>query len=470
MKPEYWQRFLEQTAIEYNFRGRLRRIFLTRFAYNNWNKREREVWELAQAPSHETFKKQMSEIYARFTVDEPLGCPNLKPDDRGPGKFEIVRDWLQETKYPQWLNPSQTASTYVNYLDYEKPVPLNSPFYVERPPIESDCFAAIAQPGALIRIKAPTKMGKTSLLDRIIEQADRKGDRTVRLNLLQVETAKFSSLDSFLRWFCTDVNDKLRLSESLDDYWNQDLGSMTSCTRYFEMLLNQEESPLVLGFDAVDRVFEYPQVSQDFFYLLRSWHEDANNYEIWERLRLVVVHCTENYGKLDINQSPFNVGLPIALEEFTIEQVKDLAQRHKLNWSDVQVQQLMNMVGGHPFLVQLAFAYIVAHQDVSLEKLLQTAPTDAGIYSQHLRPLLVILREDFQLATAFSHVINTSEPVRLDSTIAYKLYSMGLVKWQGDRVVPRCQLYRQYFRERLEVENGNSNLWQLTDITRSAEV
>ena len=464
MKPEYWQRFLEQIAVEYNFRGRLKRIFLTRFAYNNWNKKEKEVWELAQAPSHETFKKQMSEIYTRFAADKPLGCPDLKPEDRGPGKFEILLDWLRD-KYPQWQNSSEASST-ISYLDYEKPVPLNSPFYVERPPVESDCFEAIAQPGALIRIKAPTKMGKTSLLDRIIEQADKKGDRTVRINLLQVESAKFSNLDSFLRWFCSDVNDKLRLSERLDDYWNQDLGSMTSCTRYFEMLLNKEESPLVLGFDAIDRVFKYPQISQDFFYLLRSWHEDANNYEIWERLRLVVVHCTENYGKLDINQSPFNVGLPIALEEFTAEQVKDLAQRHRLDWQDDRTQQLMNMVGGHPYLIQLAFSYLVAHQDANLKELLQTAPTQEGIYSQHLRPLLIILRGDFKLATAFAQVINTSEPVQIDSTIAYKLYSMGLVQWQGDRVIPRCQLYRQYFRERIGVENKDSNLWQLTDITK----
>lgn len=463
MKPEPWQRFLEHIAVEYNFRGRLKRIFLTRFAYNNWNKKEREVWELAQAPSHETFKKQMSEIYARFAADEPGGCPDLKPNDRGPGKFEIILDWLQD-KYRQWQSPS--VSNAISYLDYEKPVPLNSPFYVERPPIESDCFEAIAQPGALIRIKAPTKMGKTSLLDRIIERADKKSDRTVRINLLQVETAKFSNLDSFLRWFCTDVNDKLQLSEPLDNYWNQDLGSMTSCTRYFEMLLHKQETPVVLGFDAIDRVFEYPQVSQDFFYLLRSWHEDANNYEVWERLRLVVVHCTENYGKLDINQSPFNVGLPIALEEFTVEQVKDLAQRHGLERNDIRVQKLMKMVGGHPYLIQLALSFLVTHPDVTLEELLQAAPTDAGIYSQHLRPLLVILREDFQLATAFARVISTSEPVRVDSTVAYKLYSMGLVQWQGDRVIPRCQLYRQYFRERLGVENRGSNLWQLTDITK----
>lgn len=36
--------------------------------------------------------------------------------------------------------------------------------YVERPPIEPDCYQEILQPGALIRIEAPDKIGKTLLI------------------------------------------------------------------------------------------------------------------------------------------------------------------------------------------------------------------------------------------------------------------------------------------------------------------
>jgi hypothetical protein len=52
-------------------------------------------------------------------------------------------------------------------------VPLDSPFYVERPPIERLCYETIVQPGALIRIKAPKQMGKTSLMLRILDLRDR---------------------------------------------------------------------------------------------------------------------------------------------------------------------------------------------------------------------------------------------------------------------------------------------------------
>lgn len=50
----------------------------------------------------------------------------------------------------------------------EGQVPLSSPFYVERPPIETTCYGAIAQPNALIRIKAPRQVGKSSLMSRIL--------------------------------------------------------------------------------------------------------------------------------------------------------------------------------------------------------------------------------------------------------------------------------------------------------------
>jgi hypothetical protein len=160
------------------------------------------------------------------------------------------------------------------------------------------------------------------------------------------------------------------------------------------------------------------------------------------------VHSTEDYGPLDINQSPFNVGLPIELSEFTPEQVEDLARRHQLDGSNVFVQQLMAIVGGHPYLVRWAL-YRLACQDLTIEKLLEEAATDAGIYEEHLRRHLRTIKENPELVAGLRQVVTATEPVRLETMQAYKLYSMGLIKRQGDRVTPRCQLYQQYFRERL---------------------
>jgi hypothetical protein len=72
-----------------------------------------------------------------------------------------------------------------------RPVSFDSPFYVERPPIEFDCYNEIEEPGALIRIKALRQMGKTSLTNRILAHARSQNYQTVRLNLIG-QSVKFS--------------------------------------------------------------------------------------------------------------------------------------------------------------------------------------------------------------------------------------------------------------------------------------
>jgi hypothetical protein len=330
-------------------------------------------------------------------------------------------------------------------------VRLASAFYVERVPYEALCYKEILHPGALIRIKAPRQMGKTSLMARILYHAKEQGYRTVPLSFQHADAEVFSSLNQLLQWFCARITRKLRLSHQVDDYWTDTYGSKDNCTDYFQdCLLPETDSPLVLGLDEVDRVFQYPSIADDFFGLLRAWYEEAGygDGDLWEKFRLVVVHSTEVYVPLNVNQSPFNVGLPIELPEFIPEQVQDLTQRHGLNWNASQVEQLMSIVGGHPYLVRVAL-YNLATGQLTLDQLLTLAPTEAGLYGDHLRRHLWHLQQHPELAAAFTKVVTTHTPVELESVLAFKLHSLGLVHLQGNYVTPRFNLYRQYFYERL---------------------
>ncbi len=204
----------------------------------------------------------------------------------------------------------------------------------------------------------------------------------------------------------------------------------------------------MLAIDNFDRVFQYPDVETDLCGLLRGWHERSKINKLWEKVRLIIVHSQESYTQRDINQSPFNVGLPIELGEFTAAQVQDLVARHGLGWTAAQVQQLMDLVGGHPYLVRSAL-YHLAAGDVTLAEFFQTAATEAGIYSDYLRGHLKTLEDHPDLATAMQTVVTSESPVRLKSEVAFKLDSMGLIVRVNNDVQPRCLLYRQYFRDRL---------------------
>ena len=358
--------------------------------------------------------------------------------------FEVssqTRDKNPET--PELNDTSQdTSPSYPNGS-----VPLGSPFYLERASLEEEVYQEIRKPGALVRIKAPREMGKTSLLLRILDYAKRQSYRTVSLNLEQVDQAILSDSNQFLRWLCANTARQLQLKPNLDEYWDEDLGSKISCTSYIEeYLLESIATPLVLALDEMNQIFEHPQVAKDFLPLMRSWYEEAKTLPIWQKLRLIVVHSTEIYVPLQLNQSPFNVGLPVQLNTFSKKEVQQLAQRYGLDWEQEgeEARQLMDMVGGHPALVQIAL-YHLGRGNLTLAQLLKTAPTSTGIYSHHLQRHLIVLKEQPELATALNTVMSAIEPVQLESILAYKLISLGLIKQSESRAIPSCELYRQYF-------------------------
>ena len=342
------------------------------------------------------------------------------------------------------------------------PLNPNSLFYVDRCPIEQRCIQEILQPGALIRIQAPKQMGKTSLLYQLLEHGRAHHYKTLRLSCQEATTESFTDLNTFLRWLCRSVARKLKQTPNLEKYWDDDIGfAKSNCTEYFEdYLLPQINTPIILGLDDIERVFSYPEIAQDFFPLLRVWHEEANEIEIWQNLRLIVVHSTEVYVPLNINQSPFNVGLPIYLPELKLEQIQELALRYRLNWADGNMGQemlrpLIEMVGGHPYLIQLALYYLWENQQqkplVTLNNILRDAPTDAGIYASHLRRLRETLSSSPSLCSAMKQVVKNDQPVTVSPLASYKLQSMGLVKLVGNLVTTRYQLYQDYFRSRLEL-------------------
>lgn len=434
---------------------------------------------IAQSLSIEasTARKHIQEICNAF------GLKN-QPGERYPLRSELIKlfrshkpelvsqatlELLPEVESPETVSGQHRTTTLVSHDYSSKPDPnfvgkedaIGSPnkqeaeattlIYVERPPIESVCYEKLLQPGSLIRLKATKGMGKTLLMNRIFAQVKFQGYQTVRLSLLRANEADIKNLDKFLRWFCIRVGRQLQPYHQVDNYeWDESLSSNDNCTAYLEeCLLAKIDRPLVLGLDNIDRVFPHLAVAQDFFPLLRAWHEDGKFIETWKKLRLVVAYSTEVYIPLNIDQSPFNVGEEIELSEFSEEQVQDFAARHQLNWNTAQVQQLIDMVGGHPFLVQQALSHLRSHPDVTLEQLLQTAPTEAGIYRNHLREHLLHLQQHPELAIALKKVVTATSSVRLDSESTYKLHSMGLVNLQGNELTIQCNLYRQYFSERL---------------------
>jgi AAA-like domain len=191
-----------------------------------------------------------------------VGIPYKKPtaktensDSEELEELEELEKSEKQEKIPTLLTPLPMSA--LEYPDGEQ-LALNSHFYVLRPPVEQQCFEEISKPAALICIKAPQKMGKSSLLARIIQQAKNQGDATVVINFELGEKQFFSDLSTFLRWVCDRIileltKDNLELAtdlfEKLDEHWKlaPRIGSKLAVKYYLERyLLPKINQPLTL--------------------------------------------------------------------------------------------------------------------------------------------------------------------------------------------------------------------------------
>jgi len=324
----------------------------------------------------------------------------------------------------------------------------HSPYYV-RPAIEDQCFREILKPGGLIRIKGSRQMGKTSLMRRVLDHAAQTQVRPVAINLGLTDSATLADLDRLLRWLCVMVSRRLGMTiGSIDRDWDDVFGPKGNCTDVFERtLLPACPAGMVLAIDHLDRVFEHPATAEEFLSLLRAWNEMARSERPWQQLRMVLVYATEMYLPMNVNHSPFNIGLPVALAEWNRDIVGKLAEQHGLPLTETDLDQLMRALHGHPHLVRVALYHLATGK--SLEAVLGDAATDQGLFADHLKSLLWHLQAQPELAEAATQVMNATGPVRLPTELAFKLASLGLVHLQGNEVHLARALYRDYLADRL---------------------
>jgi hypothetical protein len=321
-------------------------------------------------------------------------------------------------------------------------------FEIPREPQESRCYQTILQPGSLLRIKAPQYMGKTRMLNRVLKRVKNNDYQIAVLNFQnRLDGTAFNNLEQFLKAFCVCISHLLGLPDNiLDEYWHNKNGTPNhKTTVYFEThIFTHIDNSLILVLENVDLVFEH-LLAQNFCDLLRGWHSEAQRDELWQKLRLVIVHSTDVYASLDINSSPLaNVGETVTLDEFTIQQVKDLVRQYELNWNSDLIEQLMELIGGHPYLINHALKTII-YQPITLEEVLAKATTEEGIYRNHLGRLWKVIQQQSTLKEALEKVVTASHSVRIAPFQLFQLYSLGLVTIEGNDAIPRCNLYRQYF-------------------------
>jgi hypothetical protein len=128
--------------------------------------------------------------------------------------------------------------------------------------------------------------------------------------------------------------------------------------------------------------------------------------------------------------------------------VLDLSRRHGLHLSPDEINLIMSKLGGFPALIRQLFYEVVRH-NLSLESALQDAETEGGIFSRDLQEKLDYLQQNPGLAETYRSILGDRVPHILEHKQIFQLKSLGLIHWDGQVARVSCDLYRQYFGDRL---------------------
>jgi hypothetical protein len=323
----------------------------------------------------------------------------------------------------------------------------DSPFYIERLPADRIALDAIDRNGETITIKGPRQVGKSSLLGRLMNAAVESQKRVVYLDFQQFDGGARADAEVFFQQFCRWVNDELGLVDRLESYWTPGLGHIQRCRRYFERyILKEIDQQLMLAMDEVDSILDC-SFRTDFFAMLRVWHNNRATQPIWRKCDMALVTSTEPYQLVEnLHQSPFNVGEVIELNDFTRDQVATLNELHGMPLNPTDEHRLVNLLGGHPYLIRRAL-FQLADQRLTVDELFAQAAADNGPFGEHLRRHLLRLRARPELVTGMRQALHSQT---CDEQVFWRLHGAGLVYREDQKVQPRCDLYARYFRERLK--------------------
>jgi DNA-binding winged helix-turn-helix (wHTH) protein len=328
--------------------------------------------------------------------------------------------------------------------------PLHSILYISRSSDEEFCHA-IARHDSIVLVRGARQVGKTSLLARGLEAARMVGAQVLLIDFQHFGPAAFESADKLLLAMAELIAYQIELPSAPHEKWNKLLSPSSNFERFLRReVLADEESYFVLALDEVDRLFNHDYASE-IFGLFRSWHNlralDPNGP--WSRLTIAIAYATEAYLFIsDLNQSPFNVGTRLTLEDFTIEQLAELNGRYGNPLIDnKQLVRFQQLVGGHPYLAQRGL-YEICKRKATLTGLEKNGDHDNGPFGDHLNRLLISLKQDQNLLEELRGFLLSG--LTLSNNAFYRSRSAGVLSGDSpDEPRLRCNLYARYLKRHL---------------------
>lgn len=312
-------------------------------------------------------------------------------------------------------------------------------FYIHREPEEKRALTCLLYAGNPVVIQAPQEFGKRTLVSYLLETIG----QLINVSVLQFDGAKISSL--------ADFNNQLNLKNGPE---NSAVGlSMRS-------FLEKRKNILVLVIENVDAViFSKLSIARELSSLSKLEEEP------WTRLRLLFTASSSRQelrecGVIDIDNF-------ILLDEFNSAQVEQLAALH--GFCDKDVEDLWDLVGGHPYLIRLGLfqSYV---QGISPSELI----SQDEVFTRYKEAVIRSIKEHHFSSLDNQRILKSNlsslkfKEYLFSSPVILDFCKRGIMRQEKENYYPRCLLYKEML-SRLVIDNNLSIDSQVRAIAKAEE-
>lgn len=316
-------------------------------------------------------------------------------------------------------------------------------FYVRRSADDVIEEAVNGESDTLV-IRGPNQTGKSSLLIRYLRCCIDAGKKVALVDLTAFGAIREATFPKFAAQFARSLVDELGIAGVKLPILRDGL----ALTRFVQdKIIAQIDGSIVIAIDDADRAIG-SSWQDEFYSNLRSWQSSQANPSkaaTWARLGLAFVISTEPKMLIEsYYRSPFNVNVPIVLRPFSREALNEFNRNHDDLLDREQLDHLHRLLGGHPFLTQVAF-YRLIFDDTTFALLCKDAAREYGPFGDHLRSKLDNLHRA-GLVTALQGILASGKVANNDRRLVYRLEAAGLVREEEGAIVLSNLVYEQFFR------------------------